>query len=92
MKEYLPKLKNALQNAPLAKEQIPLLIAALHHKMVDLAARQTNGNHPYFVPPEHTAKIRAQISPNPSISVEQALILEPDTAKARAAARQHMSF
>jgi len=92
MKEYLPKLKNALQKAPLAKEQIPLLIAALHPKMLDLAAAQANGTHPYFVPPEHTAKVRTQIGPDPWICVEQAVILETDTAKARAAARQHMSF
>jgi probable F420-dependent oxidoreductase len=60
--------------------------------MLDLAATQTNGTHPYFVPPEHTAKVRAQIGPNPWICVEQAVILEPDPAKARAAERQHMSF
>jgi probable F420-dependent oxidoreductase len=92
MREYLPKLKNALQKAPASKEQIPLLIAALHPKMLELAATQTNGIHPYFVPPEHTAKVRAQIGPDPWICVEQAVILEPDAAKARAAARQHMSF
>jgi probable F420-dependent oxidoreductase len=92
MQEYLPKLKSALQKEPLPKEQIPLLIAALHPKMLDLAATQTNGTHPYFVPPEHTAKVRAQIGPNPWICVEQAVILEAEPAKARAAARQHMSF
>jgi probable F420-dependent oxidoreductase len=92
MQEYLPKLKNALQKTPSPKEQIPLLIAALHPKMLSLAATQTNGTHPYFVPPEHTAKVRAQIGPDPWICVEQAVILEPDTATARSAARQHMSF
>jgi probable F420-dependent oxidoreductase len=92
MKEYLLTLKSALQKAPVSNESIPLLIAALHPKMLDLAATQTNGTHPYFVPPEHTAKVRAQIGPDPWICVEQAVILEPDPARARAAARQHMSF
>jgi probable F420-dependent oxidoreductase len=92
MKEYLPQLKSALQKAPWSGEQIPILIAALHPKMLDLAATETNGTHPYFVPPEHTAKVRKQIGPNPWICVEQAVILEADSAKARAAARQHMSF
>ena len=91
MKEYLPQLKAALTKAP-SKGEIPLLIAALHPKMLELAATETNGTHPYFVPPEHTAKVRAQIGPRPWICVEQAVILEADTTKARAAARQHMSF
>jgi probable F420-dependent oxidoreductase len=92
MKEYLPALKSGLRKEPSAKERIPLLIAALHPKMLDLAATETNGTHPYFVPPEHTAKVRKQIGPDPWICVEQAVILETDTVKARAAARQHMSF
>jgi len=91
MQEYLPKLKTALQRES-SRERIPLLIAALHPKMLNLAAAETDGTHPYFVPPEHTAKVRAQIGPEPWICVEQAVILEPDAVKARAAARQHMSF
>jgi len=91
MKEYLPELKNALHKSP-SKQPIPLLIAALHPKMLELAATQANGTHPYFVPTEHTTKVRAQIGPEPWICVEQAVILESDSAKARAAARQHMSF
>jgi len=60
--------------------------------MLELAAAQTDGTHPYFVPPEHTAKVRAQIGSTPWICVEQAVILEADASKARAAARKHMSF
>ena len=92
MKQYLAQLKEALKKPGRIKNQIPLLIAALHPKMLPLAAAQTDGTHPYFVPPEHTAKVRAQIGLGPWICVEQAVILEADAAKARAAARQHMSF
>ena len=93
MKQYLPQLKEALSMRPSqAQQQIPLLIAALHPKMLELAATQTDGTHPYFVRPEHTAKVRAQIGPAPWICVEQAVILEADAIRARAAARQHMSF
>jgi probable F420-dependent oxidoreductase len=92
MKEYLTTLNSGLQKMPATNEQIPLLIAALHPKMLDLAATQTNGTHPYFVPPEHTAKVRRQIVPKSWICVEQAVILETDAIKARTAARQHMSF
>src|SRR5216683_3182943 len=88
MKEYLPKLKRVLYRAVPPKEEVPNLIAALHPKMLDLAAKETKGTHPYFVPPEHTAKVRAQIGPNPWICVEQTVILETDATKARAAARR----
>jgi hypothetical protein len=44
------------------------------------------------MPPEHTAKVRAQIGPAPWICVEQAVILEADATRARAAARQHIGF
>jgi probable F420-dependent oxidoreductase len=92
MKQYLPQLKEALKKPDRIKNQIPLLIAALHPKMLALAAAQTDGTHPYFVPPEHTAKVRAQIGRTPWVCVEQAVILEADATRARAAARQHMSF
>jgi probable F420-dependent oxidoreductase len=91
MKQYLPQLKEGLKGAG-KTPNVPLLIAALHPKMLELAATQTNGTHPYFVPPEHTAKVRAQVGPAAWICVEQAVILEADAAKARAVARQHMSF
>jgi probable F420-dependent oxidoreductase len=91
MKQYLPRLKEGLKSSASAS-QIPILIAALHPKMLDLAASEADGTHPYFVPPEHTAKVRAQIGSRPWICVEQAVILEADAAKARTAARQYMSF
>ncbi|HUA34983.1 MAG TPA: TIGR03620 family F420-dependent LLM class oxidoreductase [Candidatus Binataceae bacterium] len=96
MKEYLPKLKGALYTvpqayqAPKAKDPVPLVIAALHPKMLALAAAETQGTHTYFVPPEHTAKVREQIGPKPWICAAQAVILETDAAKARAAARTYM--
>jgi len=90
MKEYLPKMKSALYRAPQPKEEVPIVIAALHPKMLALSAAQTRGTHTYFVPPEHTAKARAQIGPEPWICAAQAVILERDATKARAAARQYM--
>ena len=90
MKEYLPKMKSALYRAPEPKEEVPIVIAALHPKMLALSAAQTRGTHTYFVPPEHTAKARAQIGPEPWICAAQAVILERDATKARAAARRYM--
>jgi probable F420-dependent oxidoreductase len=91
MKRYLASLKTAMYRSVKPKQEVPLLIAALHPRMLELAAKETRGTHPYFVPPEHTAKVRAQIGPEPWICVEQTIVLETDAAKARAAARRFMS-
>ena len=90
MKEYLPKMKGALYLAPAPKEPVPVVLAALHPKMLALSASEANGTHTYFVPPEHTAKARAQIGPNAMLCAAQATILETDAAKARKAAREYM--
>lgn len=90
MKEYLPKMKSALYRAPAPKEEVPVLLAALHPKMLQLAASQANGTHTYFVPPEHTAKVRGAIGKDPLICAAQAIILETDPTKARRAAREYM--
>jgi probable F420-dependent oxidoreductase len=90
MKDYLPKMKSALYRAPEPKEEVPIVLAALHPKMLALCAEQTQGTHTYFVPPEHTAKVRAQIGPKPWICAAQAVILEKDATKARTMARQYM--
>jgi probable F420-dependent oxidoreductase len=90
MREYLAKMKSALYMASSPKEDAPLLLAALHPKMLALAATEAQGTHTYFVPPEHTAKARAAIGPAPWICAAQAVIFETDAAKARKAAREYM--
>jgi probable F420-dependent oxidoreductase len=90
MKEYLSKMKGALYRAPEPKEPVPVVLAALHPKMLALSATEASGTHTYFVPPEHTAKARAAIGPKPLICVAQAIILEADATKARATAREYM--
>ena len=81
MKEYLPKMKGALYLAPAPKEPVPVVLAALHPKMLALSAAEANGTHTYFVPPEHTAKARAQIGPKAMLCAAQAVILETDAAQ-----------
>jgi probable F420-dependent oxidoreductase len=90
MRDYLPKIKSALYRAPMPKEPVPIVLAALHPKMLQLSATEADGTHTYFVPPEHTAKARAAIGPKPWICAAQAIILQTDAAKARAAARTYM--
>jgi len=90
MKEYLPKMKAALYMAVKPAAEPPILIAALHPKMLAFAAAETHGTHTYFVPPEHTAKARAIVGPKAWICAAQAVILETDAAVARDAARAYM--
>jgi probable F420-dependent oxidoreductase len=68
------------------------VIGALAPKMLALAAERTAGAHPYFVPPEHTARAREIMGAGALLAPEQALVLETDAEKARAIARAHMSI
>jgi probable F420-dependent oxidoreductase len=90
MREYLPKMKTALYRAPEPKERVPVVLAALHPKMLALCAAEADGTHTYFVPPEHTMMARKTVGPKALVCVEQAVVLETDAAKARAAAREYM--
>jgi probable F420-dependent oxidoreductase len=90
MREYLPKMKSALYRAPEPKERVPVVLAALHPKMLALCAAEADGTHTYFVPPEHTMMARKTVGPKALVCVEQAVILETDAAKARATAREYM--
>ena len=95
MKEYLGKMKAAFADPVMyqsvkPKEDPPILLAALHPKMLQLSATEASGTHTYFVPPEHTAQTRAAIGAKPWICAAQAVILEADPAKARKAARAYM--
>jgi probable F420-dependent oxidoreductase len=59
--------------------------------MLRLAAERAGGAHSYFVPPEHTARAREILGSNRLLAVEQAVVLETDTTKAREIARAHTS-
>ncbi len=92
MREYLAKMKTIEYQAPKPKQSPPVVLGALLPKMLQLAVTETQGTHTYFVPPEHTAKTRATIGPDKWICAAQAVYLEADPIKARAAARAYMSF
>jgi probable F420-dependent oxidoreductase len=60
--------------------------------MLALAAREAQGTHTYMRGPDHTAKARAVMGPNGWVCPSLTVILERDAAKARARAREHLSF
>ncbi|WP_244305561.1 hypothetical protein [Kitasatospora cheerisanensis] len=59
--------------------------------MLRLAAARTAGAHTYFVPPEHTALARTALGPDAVLAVEQAVVLDPDPARARETATAHVA-
>ena len=92
MSEYLPRMKSALYRAVAPKTEPPLVIAALHPKMLALAGREARGTHTYLCLPEHTKRAREVMGPDAWVCPSVIVILERDAVRARARARQHLSF
>ena len=68
------------------------VLAALRPRMLDLAARRAAGAHPYFVPPEHTARAREVMGDGPLLAPEVAVVLHRDPVQARALGREYASI
>jgi len=92
---YLRTYLDAMDAAPFMAagpaERPPRVIGALHPKSLALARERAAGAHPYFVPPEHTARARKILGPGKLLAPEQAAVLETDPTTARAVARAHMA-
>jgi probable F420-dependent oxidoreductase len=63
--------------------------AALGPKMLDLSAERSLGAHTYFVPVEHTRFARERVGAGALLAPELACVLDTDTDRARATARQY---
>ncbi|TYB96997.1 TIGR03620 family F420-dependent LLM class oxidoreductase [Micromonospora sp. WP24] len=79
-----------LDRAPAPTLPAERLMAALGPKMTSLAGERTAGVHPFMVTPEYTAAARRQLGDGPLVAPYQAVVLERDPAKARAAARDFL--
>jgi probable F420-dependent oxidoreductase len=91
MREYLDAMDKALYMGTEPDEEAPIVLAALRTLMLKLAAKRTAGAHPYFVPPEHTARARETLGPDAWLCPEQMVLRETDPEKARKIARQNMA-
>lgn len=60
------------------------VLAALGPKMLELAAKRTNGIHPYLVTPDHTRQARETLGDGPLVLPEQTAILCSSADEARA--------
>jgi probable F420-dependent oxidoreductase len=90
MRLYLENMDNALYMGAKPAEPAPIVLAALRDRMLGLAGEKTSGAHPYFVPPEHTARAREVLGEGPLLCPEQMVLLETDPTVARQVARQNM--
>lgn len=64
-----------------------LVLAALGPKVLRLAGERAAGAIPYLVPPEHTRQAREILGPEPLLAPEHKVVLDTDTARARALGR-----
>lgn len=92
MRAYLDAMDAADYAGPRPAEPPQRVLAALRPPMLELARNRADGAHPYFVPPEHTARAREIMGPAKLLAPEQAVVLETDPSLARAAARAHMTW
>ena len=87
MRKYLEGMASAPYQGVPPAERPKTVIAALGPKMLELAREATDGAHPYFVSPDHTAMAKEILGPDKMLCVEQKIVLEEDPAKARELAR-----
>jgi probable F420-dependent oxidoreductase len=87
MRAYLDAMASAQYGAPAPDPPVPLVLAALGPRMLELAAERADGAHPYFVPVEHTPLARRHLGPEPCLIVEQTAVLTADPAEGRRIAR-----
>ena len=74
---------------------VPVILAALGPKMLELSRARTAGAHPYFTPPEHTTFARQVLGPASLLVPEIAVSLTPGdagAAQARAYAKMYLGL
>jgi probable F420-dependent oxidoreductase len=89
MRNYLDGMDKAPYLAQRPTTPVRRVLAALRPRMLRLAAERTDGAHPYFVTPEHTARARETLGAGPLLCPEQAVVLESDPDSARAIGREY---
>ncbi|WP_433013878.1 TIGR03620 family F420-dependent LLM class oxidoreductase [Kribbella sp. CA-294648] len=68
------------------------LLAALGPRMLELARDRTAGAYPFLITPKYTAEARQVLGPDKLLAVSHLVVLETDPERARAIARDTISF
>jgi probable F420-dependent oxidoreductase len=92
MRQYLDGMDQTAGSAPPNRARVTRVLAALRPRMLELARDRADGAHTYFVPPEHTRQAREILGPDRLLIPEQAVVIDTDPQRARAAAREHTAF
>lgn len=87
MRDYLDALDAAPRPVPPGQRAL----AALGPRMLRLARDRAAGALPYLVTAEHTAQAREALGQRAWLAPELKVVLETDTARARATARDYLS-
>jgi probable F420-dependent oxidoreductase len=87
MRRYLDHLDAVQYAGPAPADPVPVVLAALRPRMLQLAGERTAGAHPYLTPVEHTARARDVLGPDALLAPEVSVALEPDPDRARDRAR-----
>src|SRR5205814_9645481 len=92
MRSYVEQMAEARYLAFPPPADVPIVLAALGPKMLELAGTQTAGAHTYNVTPEHTAEARKIVGPDAMLCVEQKVLLGTDATQARETAGRVLKF
>jgi probable F420-dependent oxidoreductase len=92
MRAYLDAMDAAGYEGPRPAEPLPVVLAALRPKMLQLAAERSDGAHPYLVPVEHTRRAREILGAGKVLAPEQFVLLERDASRARETAREAVAW
>lgn len=92
MREYREQMDAQPFSGRQPAEPVPILLAALGPKMLELASTAADGAHPYWTTPEHTAQSRQIMGPDSLLCVEQKVCLTTDADAAREAALAQLSI
>ncbi|MCY3619383.1 MAG: TIGR03620 family F420-dependent LLM class oxidoreductase [Acidimicrobiaceae bacterium] len=92
MRSYLDAMDAFEYISVLPRRPLPVVLAALGPRMLELAAERTDGAHTYNATPEHTAFARSVIGPDAKLCVEQKVMLTTDPDQARATCANVMKF
>ncbi|MBO0828839.1 MAG: TIGR03620 family F420-dependent LLM class oxidoreductase [Streptosporangiales bacterium] len=69
-----------------------IVLSALGPRMLELARDRSSGAIPVLVTPEYAARARETLGDDATLAVQLMVVLETDAERARAAARQPLSF
>ncbi len=92
LRSYLDAMSSAMYTSVSPADPVPVVLAALGPKMLELAAERTAGAHPYNTTPEHTAMARNVMGPDAGLFVEQKVMLTEDPSLARSTGSRVLRF